>query len=40
MRHLLVTMAAVSVLAGAAAAQEAGKKARMGPETALVVIDI
>ena len=40
MRELVLSLIGVSVLAAAALAQDAGKKARMGPETALVVIDI
>lgn len=36
----LLSLAAVCLLAGSALAQDAGNKARMGPETALVVIDI
>ena len=40
MRTVMMTAAAVCLLAAGAMAQDAGKKARMGPETALVVIDI
>ena len=40
MRKLMLSLIGVSVLAAVALAQDAGKKARMGPETALVVIDI
>ena len=40
MRRLMLSLTGVSVLAAAVLAQDAGKKARMGPETALVVIDI
>jgi nicotinamidase-related amidase len=40
MRELMLSLIGVSVLAAAVLAQDMGKKARMGPETALVVIDI
>jgi nicotinamidase-related amidase len=40
MRHLILTLAGVCLLSTATLAQDAGKRARMGPETALVVIDI
>jgi nicotinamidase-related amidase len=40
MRHLILSLVGVCLLATSALAQDAGKKARMGSETALVVIDI
>jgi len=40
MRKQMLSLIGVSVLAAAVLAQDTGKKARMGPETALVVIDI
>ena len=40
MRHLILSLVGVCLLAASAPAQDAGKEARMGRETALVVIDI
>ena len=40
MRHLILSLVGVCLLAASAPAQDTGKKARMGRETALVVIDI
>jgi nicotinamidase-related amidase len=40
MRHLMLSLAAAGLLAATALAQDAGRKPGMGPETALVVIDI
>ena len=40
MRHLWLSFVGVCILAGSILAQDAGKKAHMGSETALVVIDI
>ena len=40
MRHLILSLAGVCLLITSALAQDAGRKARMGSETALVIIDI
>jgi len=40
MRHGMLSLAGMLVLASAVAAQDAGRRPAMGPETALVVIDI
>ena len=40
MRHLILSLVGVCLLTASAPAQDTGKKARMGRETALVVIDI
>ncbi len=40
MRHLMLSLAGVCLLVTSALAQDAGRKARMGSETALVIIDI
>ena len=40
MRQLILSLVGVCLITAGAAAQDAGKKARMGSETALVVIDI
>ena len=40
MKHGMLSLAGMLVLASAVTAQDAGRKPAMGPETALVVIDI
>ena len=40
MRHLILSLAGAGLLVTSVLAQDAGRKARMGSETALVVIDI